>query len=66
MIHLDLSFIKGGKKGSIHILLHEHFQLNQHQLLNMLYSCSLKKQEGFSSRAHLVILDCLFTLTLIN
>ena len=34
--HLDLTFLKGNKNGSICIFLHADFQLNQHHLLKML------------------------------
>ena len=36
LIHLDLSFLQGDKNGSIHILLHDNYQLSQHHLLKML------------------------------
>jgi hypothetical protein len=36
LIHLDLSFVRGDKIGSIHILLHANRQLSQHYLLKML------------------------------
>ena len=36
LIHLDLSFVHGDKNGSIHILLHDIYQLCQHHLLKML------------------------------
>jgi len=37
LINLDLSFVQGDKNGSICILLHAGFQLNQHQWLKMLF-----------------------------
>jgi hypothetical protein len=37
LIHLDLSFVQGGKYGSIFIFLHTDSQLDQHHLLKMLY-----------------------------
>jgi len=36
LIHLDLSFVQGNKKGSICILLHADHQLNQYHLLEIL------------------------------
>jgi hypothetical protein len=36
LIHLDLNFVQGDKKGSIHIILHDNCQLSQHYLLKML------------------------------
>jgi hypothetical protein len=36
LIHLDLSFVKGNKNGSIRILLHDNCQFSQHHLLKML------------------------------
>ena len=36
LIHLDLSFVQGGKNGSIHILLHNNSQLSQHHSLKIL------------------------------
>jgi hypothetical protein len=36
LIYLDLSFVQGDKKGSIHILLHDNHQLCQHHMLKML------------------------------
>ena len=36
LIYLDLSFVQGGKNGSIHILLHDSCQLCKHNLLKML------------------------------
>jgi hypothetical protein len=35
LIHLDLSFVKGDKYGSIFILLHVDLQLDQYHLLKM-------------------------------
>jgi hypothetical protein len=35
LIHLDLSFVQGDKYGSIFILLHTDYQLDQHYLLKM-------------------------------
>jgi hypothetical protein len=36
LIHLDLTLVKGVRNGSIHILLHDNWQLCQHHLLKML------------------------------
>ena len=36
LIHLDFSFVQRDRHGSICILLHSDFQLNQHHLLDML------------------------------
>jgi hypothetical protein len=47
LIHLDLSFVKGDKNVSIHILLHDNLQLSKHHLLKMLSFFS--PLDGFSS-----------------
>jgi hypothetical protein len=36
LVHLDLSFVQGGKYGSICILLHVNCLLSQHHLLKIL------------------------------
>jgi hypothetical protein len=36
LIHLDLRFVHRNNNGSIHILLHDSYQENQHNLLKML------------------------------
>ena len=52
LIHLELSFVQGGKYGSVFVLLYADIQFKQHHLLKMLsfFQCvfltsSLKKNQ---------------------
>ena len=71
LIHLDLSFVKSDKYGSICILLHVHIQLVQHYVLKLLSSIhfmvlassSVHRCVGFISGPDLVPLTNLAVFT---